>query len=83
MTDYKIPHSFVRPGPPRGPSEADLDDQTAELLEMASLLSPRDMATLSAIVRRAAEISETEGEEVAIAVLDQIHGILEGRVSDA
>lgn len=83
MTDYKIPHSFARPGAPRGPAEADLDDQTTELLEMASLLSPRDMATLSAIVRRAAEISETEGEEVAIAVLDQIHGILEGRVSDA
>ncbi|WP_340646442.1 hypothetical protein [Phenylobacterium sp.] len=83
MTDFKIPYSFLSVEPPRQPSEMDLDDQTAELLEMASLLSPRDMATLSVIVRRAAEISESEGEEVAIAVLDQIHGILEGRVSDA
>lgn len=83
MSDIKIPHTFQPAGPPRRPSEMELDDQTAELLEMASLLSPRDMATLSVIVRRAAEISESEGEEVAIAVLDQIHGILEGRVSDA
>lgn len=83
MTDFKFPHSFLPPGPPRHPSEMDLADQTAELLEMASLLSPRDMATLAVIVRRAAEISESEGEEVAIAVLDQIHGILDGRDSDA
>ncbi|MFZ3007221.1 MAG: hypothetical protein WA047_13730 [Phenylobacterium sp.] len=83
MTDFKIPHSSRPLAPQRRPSDMDLDDQTAELLEMASLLSPRDMATLSVIVRRAAEISETEGEEVAIAVLDQIHGILEGRAPDA
>ncbi|MDO8802424.1 hypothetical protein [Phenylobacterium sp.] len=83
MTDFKIPHSSRPVAPQRHPSDMDLDDQTAELLEMASLLSPRDMATLSVIVRRAAEISETEGEEVAIAVLDQIHGILEGRTPDA
>ncbi len=83
MTDFKFPHSFLPPGPPRHPSEMDLADQAAELLEMASLLSPRDMATLAVIVRRAAEISESDDEEVAIAVLDQIHGILDGRVSDA
>lgn len=83
MTDFKIPHSFLPPSPSRCPSEMSLADQAAELLEMASLLSPRDMATLSVIVRRAAEISESEGEEVAIAVLDQIHGILDGRGSDA
>lgn len=83
MTDFKIRHNFQPVAPQRHPSDMDLNDQTAELLEMASLLSPRDMATLSVIVRRAAEISESEGEEVAIAVLDQIHGILEGRISDA
>jgi hypothetical protein len=83
MTDFKIRHTFQPVAPQRHPSDMDLHDQTAELLEMASLLSPRDMATLSVIVRRAAEISESEGEEVAIAVLDQIHGILEGRISDA
>ncbi|MBP6545338.1 MAG: hypothetical protein KA220_01370 [Phenylobacterium sp.] len=83
MTDFKIRHNVRPVAPQRHPSDMDLNDQTAELLEMASLLSPRDMATLSVIVRRAAEISESEGEEVAIAVLDQIHGILEGRISDA
>ena len=83
MTDFKIRHSSMPVAPPRHPSDMDLDDQTAELLELASLLSPRDMATLSVIVRRAAEISESEGEEVAIAVLDQIHGILDGRAPDA
>lgn len=83
MSDFKTPLSFLPEGPPRWTAEMELDDQTVELLEMASLLSPRDMATLSVIVRRAAEISESEGEDVAIAVLDQIHGILDGRVSDA
>ncbi len=83
MTDLKIPHSLLAVGPASHPSDMDLEDQTAELLEMASLLSPRDLATLSVIVRRAAEISESEGEDVAIAVLDQIHSILDGRVSDA
>lgn len=83
MTDFKMRHSAQPVAPQRHPSDMDLEDQTAELLELASLLSPRDMATLSVIVRRAAEISESEGEEVAIAVLDQIHGILEGRASDA
>ncbi|MBR7620331.1 hypothetical protein JKL49_13130 [Phenylobacterium sp. 20VBR1] len=83
MTDFKISQSFRSVGPARHPSDMDLEDQTAELMEMASLLSPRDMATLSVIVRRAAEISESEGEDVAIAVLDQIHSILDGRVSDA
>ena len=83
MTDFKIRHNVRPVAPQRHPSDMDLNDQTIELLEMASLLSPRDMATLSVIVRRAAEISESEGEEVAIAVLDQIHGILEGRISDA
>lgn len=83
MSDFKMPLSFLPEGPPQRTAEMELDDQTVELLEMASLLSPRDMATLSVIVRRAAEISESEGEEVAIAVLDQIHGILDGRVSDA
>ena len=83
MSDFKMPLSFLPAGPRQRTAEMELDDQTAELLEMASLLSPRDMATLSVIVRRAAEISESEGEEIAIAVLDQIHGILDGRVSDA
>lgn len=83
MSDFKTPLSFLPEGPPQWTAEMELDDQTVELLEMASLLSPRDMATLSVIVRRAAEISESEGEDVAIAVLDQIHGILDGRVSDA
>lgn len=59
------------------------DHQAAVLMEMVALLSPRDVAALAAIIRRTAEISETEGEEVAIAVLDQIQAILVGRKLDA
>lgn len=60
-----------------------LDDQTADLLSLAAQLSPRDLAALAGIVRRAAEISERDGEDTAIAVLDQIQSILEGRGFDA
>jgi hypothetical protein len=59
------------------------DHQAADLMEMVAMLSPRDVVALAAIVRRTAEISETEGEEVAIAVLDQIQAILSGRKLDA
>jgi hypothetical protein len=60
-----------------------MDPQTADLMRMVAHLSQRDLFALAAIVRRAAEISETDGEEIAIAVLDQIHGILNGRELDA
>ncbi|WP_312166684.1 hypothetical protein [Phenylobacterium sp.] len=66
-----------------------LDDQaqmapdTRELLQMAALLGPRDRVALSHIIRRAGEICDQEGEEVALAVLDQIEAILQGRRADA
>jgi hypothetical protein len=60
-----------------------LDPDTAELLRMASLLGPRDRAALSHIIRRAREIYETDGEETALAVLDQIEAILTDRLPDA
>ena len=50
---------------------------------MASLLGPRDLAALSQIIRRANEICESDGEETALAVLDQIGAILENRAPDA
>ena len=59
------------------------DPDAAELLRMASLLGPRDLAALSQIIRRASEICESDGEEIALAVLDQIGAILESRPSDA
>ncbi len=52
-------------------------------MDMVALLSARDLTALAAIVRRAAEISETEGEDVAIAMIDQIQDILVGRRLDA
>jgi hypothetical protein len=61
----------------------ELDLQSADLMEMAALLGPRDLSALVAIVRRAGDICETEGEEMALAVLDQIFGILKGRSLDA
>ena len=59
------------------------DPDAAELLRMASLLGPRDLAALSHIIRRARQICESDGEETALAVLDQIGAILENRPSDA
>jgi hypothetical protein len=72
------PSGMVRDAHPAVP-----DHQAADLMEMVAMLSPRDVVALAAIVRRTAEISETEGEEVAIAVLDQIQAILSGRKLDA
>lgn len=60
-----------------------LPSDAAELMRMASQLGPRDLAALSCIIRRAGEICESDGEEVALAVLDQIGAILEDRPSDA
>ena len=79
MSDAKFP---VPPFgvSPRLPAQ---DPETLDLMAMAALLSPQDLAVVAGIVRRAAEISDSEGEEVAIAVLDQIHGILIGRRLDA
>jgi hypothetical protein len=72
------------PPQPQGASPTrPLDPQTIDLMEMVASLSRRDLAALTAIVRRTAEISETEGEDVAIAVIDQIQGILVGRKLDA
>ena len=80
MSGGKLPMYPFHTKPAR-PSE--LDAQTADLMEMVALLGPRDVSALVAIVRRAAEISETEGEDMALAVLDQIDGILRGRSLDA
>lgn len=60
-----------------------LPSDAAELMRMASLLGPRDLAALSCIIRRAGEICESDGEEVALAVLDQIGAILDNRSPDA
>jgi hypothetical protein len=60
-----------------------LGPEMLQLLEMAHQLGPQDRIALANIIRRANEICESDGEEVALAVLDQIHGILKGRSSDA
>jgi len=60
-----------------------LPPDAAELMRMASQLGPRDLAALSCIIRRAGEICESDGEEVAMAVLDQIGAILDNRPPDA
>ena len=69
--------------PQAAASPATVDPQTADLLALAAQLGPRDLAALTGIVRRAAEISERDGEATAIAVLDRIQGILRGREFDA
>lgn len=79
MSDAKLPAPPIRVSPPR-PAR---DSEVLDLMAMAALLSPHDLAVVAGIVRRAAEISDSEGEEVAVAVLDQIRGILIGRRLDA
>ena len=79
MSGAKLPAPPIRISP-RVPTQ---DSEVLDLMAMAALLSPRDLAVVAGIVRRAAEISDSEGEEVAIAVLDQIRGILIGRRLDA
>jgi uncharacterized protein (DUF1778 family) len=63
--------------------DARMDPDTRQLLQMAALLGPRDRLALSHIIRRASEICDQEGEDVALAVLDQIEAILQGRKADA
>jgi len=84
MTVIKLSTATERrlaPAPPDSPKQMDAD--TRQLLYMAGLLGPRDRAALSQIIRRANEICDTDGEETALAVLDQIAAILSGRTADA
>ncbi len=86
MSDIKIPPESVRAQAASFLQEVDesrhLDPDTHQLLVMASLLGPRDRAALSQIIRRAGEIYESDGEETALAVLDQIEAIISGRRID-
>lgn len=81
------PREFLRliPASPASPQPvtARLPPDAEALLGMAGALGPRDLAALSHIIRRTAEICEKDGEETALAVLDQIHAILRNRVADA
>jgi class 3 adenylate cyclase len=80
MSGAKLPLQSS-PAAPAPVNELDL--QTADLMEMVALLGPRDVSVLVAIMRHAAEVSETQGEDMAVAVLDQLEGILKGRTLDA
>ena len=75
MTDEK------RHGAAEAPQVA--DPELAAFLDLAAKLGPGDAAALAAVVRRTADIYEDDGEDVALAVLEQIEGILSGRRTDA
>lgn len=64
-------------------SNVRMDPDARQLLQMAALLGPRDRLALGHIIKRAGEICDQDGEEVALAVLDQIEAILQGRKADA
>jgi hypothetical protein len=82
MTD--IPYLRLVPAAARRkPRSQGLAPDAELLLALASQLGARDLAALSQIVRRTAEICETDGEEVALAVLDQIEAIVRNRPTDA
>ncbi len=87
MSHIKIPRQPCLTEAPNAGFELDelgrLDTDTEQLLRMASLLGPRDLAALSQIIRRTGEICESDGEEIALAVLDQIRAILDDRGPDA
>jgi hypothetical protein len=59
------------------------DPELAAFLDLAAKLGPGDAAALAGVVRRTADIYEDDGEAVALAVLEQIEGILNGRRTDA
>lgn len=86
MSEIKVPPESVRSQAANFLQQVDagrhLDPDTRQLLVMASLLGPRDRAALSQIIRRAGEIYESDGEETALAVLDQIEAIIAGRRVD-
>lgn len=60
-----------------------LDPDSQQLLSLASQLGPLDLVVISNIIRKAAEICDSQGEEVALAVIAQIEGILRNRPADA
>ena len=55
---------------------------TDELLSFAETLSLRDVALLTKVVRKVAEIEKTKGEETALAVVDLILERLKRRPSN-
>jgi hypothetical protein len=84
MTNF--PRELLHPiaaSPDSPEGAARLESDTELLLLLTGRLGPRDLAALAHIVRRAAEICETEGVETAVAVLDQIEAILQDRAADA
>ncbi len=70
----------ARPAPPlpRG-----LDAQAVQLLEMALRLGPRDVRLMVSVIEQAKTICESDGEDTALAVLDQLQGLLMNRMPDA
>ncbi|MET3527916.1 hypothetical protein [Phenylobacterium koreense] len=83
MSDIRVPSA----SPGEAWSERDclrhLEPDARELLLLASQLGPRDNRALACIIRRAREICESEGEEVALAVIEQVQAIVSGRGMDA
>lgn len=82
MTDTPYVRSCPRP-PLWGQPSQGLAPDAEQLLLLAERLGPRDLVALTNIVRRTAEICERDGEETALAVIDQIIGIVRNRLSDA
>ena len=60
-----------------------LDVQAVQLLELALLLGPRDVRLIVGVIERAKTICESDGEDTALAVLDQLQGLLMNRMPDA
>jgi hypothetical protein len=65
------------------PLPRSLDDQALQLLEMALLLGPRDVRLIVSVIEQAKTICESDGEDTALAVLDQLRALMTDRLPDA
>ncbi len=85
MTDsHRAPIQLFPAKQPRGVAALrELDPDSQQLLSLATQLGPLDLVVISNIIRKASEICDTQGEEVALAVIAQIEGILKNRPADA
>lgn len=77
------PFELLQRAHPIPPLSRSLDAEALQLLDMALVLGPRDIQLMVRIIERSKTICESDGEDTALAVLDQILGLLINRPADA
>ncbi len=77
------PFEVLQKARPIPPLSRGLDAEAVQLLEMALVLGPRDVRLMVSVIEHAKTICESDGEDTALAVLDQLLGLLMNRPPDA